>query len=256
MLGKMISMSSRILPLLVLSIVLIGCGSDPSRSVNLGAPLGTGFQLLSFNDAMGKPRNYSVFVPLNYSPGKPTPAILFLHGQFEGGSDGKKCTTVGIGQAIKKNPQSWDFVTIFPQSANGMWNDTDRHNALLALADVEKRYSVDKKRVILTGLSTGGEGTWLLGSEAPDKFAAYVPMCAGAEPQTVPLVAKRPVWAFHNKGDPFRSHGSSASMVKKINEAGGNAKLTSYLGILSHNCWDRAYSEPDLLPWMRKQMIK
>jgi len=256
MVANVISKFSRIGFLILLSTVLAGCASDPSGSVNSIAPKGTGFQLLSFNDSKGITRNYSVFVPLNYSPKKATPAILFLHGQFEGGSDGKKCTTVGIGQAIKRDVHTWDFLTIFPQTGDGTWNDDSELNiALGALDDVQKRYSVDKNRVILTGLSTGGEGTWLLGARAIDRFAAFIPICAGAEKQTVPVIAKRSVWAFHNQGDPFRSYGGAKKMNELLLAAGGNSKLTGYGGFLSHNAWDRAYSEPELLPWMRRQRI-
>lgn len=240
----------------LLLVACVGCASDPSGAVNRIAPKGTGFQLLSFNDARGKTHNYSVFVPLNYNAKKSSPAILFLHGQFEGGSDGKKCTTVGIGQAIKRNVRTWDFLTIFPQSGDGTWNDDSEFNiALGALDDAERRFAIDPNRVILTGLSTGGEGTWLLGARAIDRFAAFVPICAGAETQTVPVISRRPVWAFHNQGDPFRMYGGAKKMNRLILAAGGNSKLTGYGGFLSHNAWDRAYSEPELLPWMRQQRL-
>jgi predicted peptidase len=72
----------------------------------------------------------------------------------------------------------------------------------------------------------------------------------------VPDLKGIPIWCFHNDLDMLVGCGGSREMCKRINEAGGNAKLTTYGGLagdLNHNVWDRAYKEPDLVPWMLRQ---
>lgn len=58
------------------------------------------------------------------------------------------------------------------------WEDWGRINALDALADAKKVFSPDPDKVYLTGHSMGGHGTWSIGFNHPDLFAAIAP-CAG-----------------------------------------------------------------------------
>src|SRR5688572_2190276 len=67
-------------------------------------------------DLNGAAIKYQVCVPSGYDGSKPMPLILFLHGSGEQGDDGVKQSTVGIGPAIKLNPQGWaPYITVIPQ---------------------------------------------------------------------------------------------------------------------------------------------
>jgi len=55
------------------------------------------------------------------------------------------------------------------------WEDWGRLDALEAMADFLRRYSVDPGRVYLTGHSMGGHGAWILGAQFPGAFAAVGP---------------------------------------------------------------------------------
>ncbi len=54
----------------------------------------------TFQDDRGA-HKYAVFVPAGYQPGRPIPAVLFLHGAGERGTDGVKPTLIGIGPYLK-----------------------------------------------------------------------------------------------------------------------------------------------------------
>src|SRR5579884_659771 len=61
----------------------------------------------------GVARKYQVWIPAAYDAAREWPAILFLHGSGERGSDGVKQTTVGLGPALAKiDPQA---IVVFPQ---------------------------------------------------------------------------------------------------------------------------------------------
>jgi len=200
----------------------------------------------------GETRNYAVYVPAGYDEKKAYPAILFLHGLFEGGNDGKDMTTVGLGPAIAKHPQRWNAVVIFAQTS-GSWRDSDQHPLALATLDAAaKKYHINPKRVVLTGLSTGGAGVWRLGAQHPRRYAPLAPICAYSAYDEVPKLTKIPIWAFHNSTDPFVSSGSTDEMVKRINAAGGNARKTIY-GRFGHNCWDAAYGNAKVVEWLTTQ---
>ncbi len=55
------------------------------------------------------------------------------------------------------------------------WEDWGRLDALEVLYDAENRLNTDPQRAYLTGHSMGGHGTWNVGVQFPDRFAAIAP---------------------------------------------------------------------------------
>ncbi|MGH7213294.1 MAG: prolyl oligopeptidase family serine peptidase [Tepidisphaeraceae bacterium] len=241
------------LALVVLVFLLTGCASSLIKNANGKAPPETGFVTRPYTNGNGSTRKYTVFVPHNYDRKQRWPAIVFLHGIGEAGSDGTKCLTVGLGPAIAKRADAFPFIAIFPQSDGG-WTANGASGALAIdiLEQVKKDYTIDPDRIVLTGLSTGGYGTWAIGAKHREQFAGLVPMCAYTDYDAVSHLSGLPVWCFHNSGDPFVSSGGSREMVKRINAAGGNAKYTEYKAF-GHDVWVKAYQQDELYEWMLAQ---
>lgn len=240
---------------LVVLMLTVGCSSGRVNWANEGAPPNTGFltkQLIFENQA----RNYTVFIPHDYSSGSRYPVIVFLHGVLESGSDGKKCVTVGIGPAVSERDKTFPFIVVFPQSSSD-WKGEEKVRLCLATLDqVLKDYpKADADRVILTGLSNGGDGTWSIGAAHPERFAALVPMCGEGDYDDVPKLTGLPIWCFHNSMDPFRSSGNASGMCERIKAGGGNVKYTQY-STFGHDCWTKAYAEGEVFTWMAAQRRK
>lgn len=241
----------------LLSLLLFGGGCIASvlRASDVPSPAAdrsTGFLLRTVSLPNGETRKYSVFVPEHYDARRAWPTVMFLQGLGEGGTDGVKQTTVGLGPYIRRHAAEFNLIAVFPQSG-GKW-DTDDSDAIAmaCLADVRKRYHVDSARVYLTGVSMGGYGAWRIGGTHAETFAAVVPMAGFDGSRYAAKLAKTPVWAFHNTFDPIVFSSYSKSTVNAINEQGGHAKLSVY-GAIGHNCWDRAFEEKEFWPWLLKQ---
>lgn len=178
------------------------------------------------------------------------PLLIFLHGSGERGDDLEKVKIHGPPKFCE-GKADWPFITISPQCPTGArWNARE----LLALIDqAEKTLPVDKRRIYISGLSMGGSGTWSLLALAPERFAAAAPMCGRGDAAAAGKMVKTPLWIFHgalDKGVPLEA---STSMLEAIQKAGGkNAKLTVY-DDLAHDCWTRAYNDPQLYAWMLEQ---
>ncbi len=126
---------------------------------------------------------------------------------------------------------------------------------MAAIAQVERDYSVDRDRISLTGLSTGGYGTFAIGAKYPNVFAALVPMCpSGGDSKDAAVLAKMSIWAVENAADPFVMPGSMAGTLSAIESAGGHPKHTVY-GAFGHDCWERAYAEGELFQWLLEQRL-
>ncbi len=217
--------------------------ADPNRP---------GFHLRALKTDEGE-RRYTVYVPEGYDGTKTFPVVLFLHGSGERGQDGVTPAQVGIGPAIFNLQGGVPAIVVFPQ-ARRTWSaaSPDGVAAIQVLDEVMRDYKVDPKRVILTGLSMGGMGSWDIGTTHPERFAAVVPICGGGEPRTADRLKALPVWIFCGDADRDETVRNLRSMAESIRQTGNPARLTEYRGV-GHNSWDRAYNNPELLGWMLAQ---
>jgi predicted peptidase len=217
---------------------------------------GHGFVSKVYKGTDGTEAKYVVFVPHGYTPDKAYPVVLFLHGAGAVGDDGKK-QVIGIAVEIRKGEKTFPAVVVFPQSQKRSWkaNSEDGKRAMAILAEVEKTYKTDPKRVYLTGLSMGGFGTWSLAAAHPEKWAAIVPICGGGNPADAAKIKDVPCWCFHGDADPTVKVDLSRTMVKALKDTGGSPKYTEYPGI-GHNSWTKAYATKELYDWLWEQKRK
>lgn len=205
----------------------------------------------------GRTHRYVVYVPSTYNGKTPMPAILFLHGIGEKGDDGWKQVAVGLGPAIMLDSAAWNFIVMFPQMPAGKKSNWMQFEALLLgiVENTKKEYSIDDKRLYLTGLSMGGYGTWMLAAKHPDRFAAIAPICGGGIPGDAEKIKDLPIWCFHGDADKSVPLSASQKMIDAVKAAGGDPRFTVYKGV-GHNAWDRAYREEKLAEWFLKHSKK
>lgn len=192
--------------------------------------------------------NYLTFLPDGYDGSKPVPLLVFLHGIGERGDEPKMVLRHGLPQILDQS--NLPFVIICPQCPDGtIWSmETDALNALLD--EVSNRYSIDEKRMYLTGLSMGGYGTWDYALRYPDRFAALAPVCGGTlRLEDIERIKHIPIWAFHGEMDQRIPAEGTRQLERAMKAAGGNMKATYYPEV-GHSAWVQAYSTPELYGWL------
>ncbi len=233
---------------------LTGCNGARDTALRMGeSTKHTGFLHKTLVNE-GRSRQYAVFIPHNYSPDKKWPAIVFLHGIGEAGSDVSGPLRVGLAPFVADRADNFPFIVIFPQSTGGWDPNSDAARDAIAIIEKTKQeYSVDADRISLTGLSTGGYGTFAIGAKYSYEFAALAPMCpSGGDTSDGPILAKMNIWAFENAVDPFVMPASMASTLSSIRSAGGNPQHTVY-GAFGHDCWETAYGDGAIFEWLQQQ---
>ncbi len=202
--------------------------------------------------ADGSTRPYVVFVPRAYAPDRAWPAILFLHGAGERGTDNRGQLQVGVAAAIRNRLDRFGFITVLPQCAPdpAWWTDeSEKAYAMAALNKTCREYQVDPKRTYLTGLSMGGYGTWALAADYPTTWAAIAPICGKGVPATAGAIAPIPCWCFHGAEDATVPVEHSREMIEALRAVGAKPRYTEYPGV-GHNSWDRAYDTEELYAWL------
>jgi predicted peptidase len=223
---------------------------------------------------------YQVLLPENWSPRQKWPIVLFLHGYGERGSDGLLQTDIGLPHAIRHSRSRFPAVVVIPQCTMGRWwTQPEMEQMALATLDAAgKEFRGDSKHTYLTGLSMGGYGTWDIASRYPGKFTAIVPICGGIvatqdllkefpdlansaypdDPKSYTEVARKigktPVWIFHGDADDTVPVDYSRKMNEALKAAGADVHYTEYPGV-GHNSWDKAYDEPELMPWLLSKSL-
>lgn len=228
-----------------------------AASLSGAAEPARGFLQRTFVDAQGARHSFVVFVPLTYQPGQHPPVMLFLHGSGERGENGLDPLMAGLAPAIWKRKAKFPFVVVVAQcrtGANWLVDGADAQRALGMLRQVQAEFATDPDRVILTGLSMGGSGTWSIAARDPSAWSAIVPMCARPDVATAAKLAEArlPIWNFCGDQDRPETVKANREMAEALRAAGASATYTEYPGV-GHNCWDNAYGTEDLYTWMLQQ---
>jgi dienelactone hydrolase len=211
---------------------------------------------------------YQVYLPEEWrrDDHKQWPILLFLHGRGERGGEGLWQTQVGLPQAVRDHPERWPFILVLPQCPLGsFWTDAEMLQLAMATLDQETaEFHADPDRTYLSGLSMGGYGAWELARLHPHRWAAIAIAAGGVFwsyaperwQQTASLPAeyahalgKTPIWLFHGTDDNIVAPRQSELLFEAVKANNGHIRLWLYQG-LRHDCWTRAYLEPELPRWL------
>lgn len=221
---------------------------------------------------------YQIYVPREFDRTRRWPVILALHGGGTLGTNGIQPTSGGLAEAIRRFPDRYPAVVVFPHAHDDgfpVWQGPNGEAALIELEAAVREYSGDPDRVYLTGLSAGGNGAWYLAWRHPKKFAAalmvcswvrafhgptngrdYPPIAPAGEGDAYAAVARRlahlPVWLVHGDADPIIEPDESRRIYAALRSAGSDSRLTELSGV-GHDAWDAAYRSPEIAAWLFAQ---
>ena len=175
---------------------------------------------------LGGARDGYLSVPPNYSPGRPVPFILMLHGA-RGGSAAltsfcESAAKEGIAVAVPESRGlTWDRIkgSFGPDIAY-----LDR-----VLAETFDRIAVDPRRLAIAGFSDGGSYSLSVGLANGDLFShviAYSPAFVAAPIRS----GKPPIFITHGAKDPVLSVNFTDNMVRQLKAAGYNVEYKGFSG--------------------------
>jgi len=147
--------------------------------------------------ADGTTLRYGISAPGDGGGDEPRPLVLVLHPGGRGEYYGSSFMQSIVEPALR----SWGAVMVAPDVPDRSWATARAERAVVALLeDVMARHPVDRARILVTGFSMGGGGTWHLAASRPELFTGAIVM-AGS-PRGADLAAVRmPVYLIHSPDD-------------------------------------------------------
>ncbi len=158
-------------------------------------PLTRGFHQLEFAPDNGDSLRCSMWVP-PLEEGSTVPLVVALH---YGGEVTPQLSMGFLQTLVVPGLKKLGAVIVAPDCPGDGWTDEASEQAVLALLDYAVRnWPVDRRRIVVTGYSLGGIGTWFLAARHPEVFSAAVPM---AGRPVIDAALRVPVYAIHGRRD-------------------------------------------------------
>ena len=212
------------------------------------------------------------------------PLVLFLHGAGESGNDpwdllpgydsASKSWLHSIpapvrvtppGLAVDAHPFCEGIAILAPITSKG-WSSF-MHTKLLGLLDevLASDSCINPSHIVLTGISMGGGGTWLLGASHPQRFAKLSPICGYHYDQAKQFgeaLRNTPLFVAHGKNDVVVPVGLSHELVEAVRMEGNSEVIfdeangvtpAGHPTMIGHDSWSAVYGSKAWWDWVREK---
>jgi len=208
--------------------------------------------------------DFLLYLPNDYgkNPQQDWPLIVYLHGAPLRGSTLDLLGKESLPRRLEKE-NDLPFIIVSPlgDGEYEFWAKDEMINPLFTLLEeIQAEYSVDDKRIYLTGNDMGGNGVWAIGLRYPEYFAALAPVSGyfgwpPEVPKNICDLKDVPVWAFHGDRDDIIPVEAGQELVDALNACGGSAQITVNQN-MKIDFRIKVYADSELFEWFLSQKLK
>ncbi|MQA89171.1 MAG: hypothetical protein GEU90_02880 [Gemmatimonas sp.] len=184
----------------------------------------------SFAVPGGPEMTYGIALPAGYdeAPDTPRPLVLALHPGGRGRYYGRSF----MQQVIEPGLRSWGAIFVAPDVPDRNWATDASSRAVMALLEhVLAEHAVDRQRILVTGYSMGGRGTWFLATRNADFFTGAIPMAGSPGSVRLDPLSSMPLHAIHSADDEVVPYPPAAQAVERLEAMGGAVQLIRLDGV-------------------------
>jgi len=172
---------------------------------------------------------YALSLPDGYNPRQARPLVLALH---PGGERFPYYGGAFMEQVVAPGLHDLGAIIVAPDCPTQSWTDSNAERAVLALVRrVMTDYSIDRRRVLITGFSLGGRGTWFMASRHTDLFTASIVMAGAPGNQPLDRLATRPTYVIHSRADDVVPFAQADAAVRELRRLGRVIELEALDGV-------------------------
>ncbi|MEM6794137.1 MAG: hypothetical protein AAF725_09140 [Acidobacteriota bacterium] len=215
-------------------------GADPF-------PTRRGSHASEINTSSGFALRFGISVPKRVRKAQGLPLVLALHFGFDRSRPfpehyGKSFMDAVIAPGL----EDLEAVILAPDSHGRAWSDPEISAAVLELVEAAaEAYPIDRSRLVVTGYSMGGSGTWHFAAEAPELWSAALPIAARVDEDRLEGVRGVPVRALHSPDDELIPIAQAREAIRRLRARGEDAELVEAEGGITH------FESPRFAPLLR-----
>ena len=189
--------------------------------------------------ANGMTMPYAIAIPRDLQKGEPRPLVLALHPGGRAPYYGSRF----MQQVVEPALRQWRAIMIAPDVPSRRWAEEESEQAVMTLVeDVMSSHAIDRSRVLVTGFSMGGRGTWYFTTRHADTFTGAIPMAASRGDDPLDGLESMPVHIIHSPVDHVIPFGPAAETADRLRQQGHTVAFTEVAGATHHDMG--AYVEP------------
>lgn len=201
------------------------------------------------HNAPGDRGGFSAYVPEYYTPERPWPLVMALHG---GSGNGRSFLWSWL-----RDARSFGAILVAPTATGSTWalmgDDTDTSNLVRILDLTRKRWNVDPAKLLLTGMSDGGTFCYVTGLDGASPFTHLAPVSATFHPLMAEMADRErlrelPIFLSHGRLDWMFPVQVARQTEAALSAAGANVTYRE-IGDLSH-CYPREINV-EILEWLK-----
>jgi phospholipase/carboxylesterase len=214
----------------------------------LAKPASNDSGILHERNEQGGRGGFSLYVPEYYTAERAWPLVMALHG---GSGNGRNFLWSWL-----RDARSFGAILVTPTASGRTWalmgEDTDTPNLMSILETVRRRWHVDPRRMLLTGMSDGGTFCYVTGLDGTSPFTHLAPVSATFHPLMAEMAAGErlrglPVFLVHGLLD-WMFPVQIARQTHAVLSAAGAEVTYREIADLSH-CYPREINA-EMLQWL------
>ena len=194
-------------------------------------------------------QRYTLSIPNHYAGEINVPLVVMLHWGGE--------VTPFYGRGILEGLalpalKTLNAIFIAPDCRYGKWNNPESEAAVLTLINyMTKHYKIHPKKIILTGYSMGGIGTWTIASRNQSLFCAAIPIACPPEPEITAVDWQIPLMVIHSQSDEHFPYQNTAPMIAELQAKGVDVTLKTATDVTHFDAFRLIPLLETAVPWLQ-----
>ena len=139
---------------------------------------------------------------------------------------------------------------------SGSWKGTACSEVIDGIISrVTEIYNIDTTKIILTGFSLGGIGTWYHVAKNPDKFCAAIPISAMPDASSKAGYASSsvPMYVIHSTSDELFPYEDVKSLVEELKGLGSDITLNTVENVSHYETVLFSGALKQSIPWLEER---
>lgn len=193
---------------------------------------------------------FFVKLPEGYSPTTSVPLVFALH---YGGTPTPDYAKQFINSLIFPGFQNLGAIIVAPNCPTpGSWATSISDTGINAVLDyMFNNYNIDQSKVLITGYSMGGIGTWHYAAKYPDIFKLAIPIAGMISSIIGDTLSNNPIYVIHGDQDQTFPLAPLQIVIDELLDKGFNIELVIGAGLTHNNVSQYIALINEAIPWIQ-----